>query len=505
MAVLSRTERDGSSPESIRTDWDTNPPTEIWRRTIGPGFSSLAITDGRIFTQERRRIDGSEREFAVCFDAANGDELWAINLDRAQYTDLAGYDDRMDGPRSTPTIDGGFAYFATSYLRMYCLRVEDGSEVWMRDFQSEIGGGNIPWENCASPLIVGDLVLLNGNASDSRLMAVDKATGETVWSNPDDLESRDRADTLTHATPTFATIEGVPQVVFLTRSGLISVAPETGENLWYLGFSPSPTSAAATPLVVGNNVHASVAYSSGMWVANITRSGDTFSATEIYRERGNSYQMHWSSPVKHDGFIYGIPSPRSSQGRLACLDLTTGENRWTQTTVGSDQIGFGSLIKAANSLIVLTEEGELVLVEPNPEAYTETAKFKILDEYCWNSPSLSNGRLYARSTSPTNPELVVFDVSDGTAVELPAVSIDAGWSVGGQSIRIVVRADDGSNLDEAHRDLIEIISTPDLNASRETWINVAADFQVVDGSLAVDLPITVEPTRYFQTRRKDAP
>ena len=488
----------------IRTNWETEPPVEVWRRPIGPGFSSMVVASGRVFTQDSRSVAGSNREFAVCLDAETGEEVWSVNVDLASYTDLSGYDDRMDGPRSTPSVDGDYVYFATSYLKLFCLNVADGSEVWMRDFRAELGSSNISWENCASPLVVGDLLFLNANSSDSRLMALNKLDGSTVWGNPDDIAARQVSDRMTHATPVYAEIEGVPQIVFLTGSGLISVVPESGDVLWNLGFSPSATSTAATPLVVDDLVHATAAYSSGMWVARVVKGVEGFSASELYRERGNAYQMHWATPVRHEGFIYGIPSPSSSQGRLACLDLTTGENRWTQTAVGSDRIGYGSLIKAANVLVVLTEGGELVLVEPNPEAYLEIARFQALDEFCWNSVALANGRIYARSTSPTAPEIVVLDVSIAGESTLPDVTISAEWMITGQTIRFVVRAADGGALDASHAVEIEMSSSADLGASRATWAVIPAGFTLADGALVADVDIGSEPALYFQTRKKAA-
>ena len=165
---------DNSSPESLRTNWTTEPPKVLWRKPIGPGWSSISVSNGRLFTQERRETDSGSREFCVALEATSGTKLWAKDLDVAEYSSFSQTDPRADGPRSTPTVEGDFVYVSTSQLKLYCLKVADGTTVWSRDFQVELGSQNIPWENAASPLLVGDLIYVNSNAGSRRLMALNK-------------------------------------------------------------------------------------------------------------------------------------------------------------------------------------------------------------------------------------------------------------------------------------------------------------------------------------------
>lgn len=482
---------DNSSPESIRTNWTAAPPKVLWRKSIGPGWSSIAVSNGRLFTQERRGTQTGQREFCVALDAASGTQLWARNLDVAEYSDISQTDARADGPRSTPTVEGDFVYVSTSQLKLFCLKVADGATVWRRDFQAELGSQNIPWENAASPLLVGDLIYVNSNAGSRRLMALNKSDGTTAWSN--------LTDGLTHATPVHATIHGVPQVIFLTRSGLVSVSRETGALLWRLPFSPSGISTAASPSVAGEYVYASAAYGYGTWIARVAKNGNTFTASELTRQRGTSYQAHWSTPVAHEGFFYTVPAPNTGQGRLACLDASTGMNRWAQTMVGSAGISYGSVIKAANTLIVLTEAGELVLVEMNPAAYTETAKYKILSVYCWNRPVLSNGRIYARNSS-ANSEILAVDVSL-PSVSLPLLSIAAS-TPDGLTVNILVRSTTGVplNTDDARR--VELIYTGDVPTASADWIHLDAPLTATDQGLRAEVPLLPDRARFIKVREK---
>jgi outer membrane protein assembly factor BamB len=484
---------DNSSPETIRTNWTTDPPKVLWRKSIGPGWSSIAVSNGRLFTQERRETENGQREFCLALDATSGTELWARDVDIADYTDLAQTDRRADGTRSTPTVDGDFLYVSTSQLKLYCLKVADGTTVWSRDFPAELGSQNIPWENAASPLLVGDLIYLNSNGGDGYLMALNKKDGKTVWNT--------RRDGLTHATPIHATIHDVPQIIFLTRSGLVSVRPDTGALLWRLQFSPSSTSTAASPSVSGEYVYASAAYGSGTWIARVAKNGDTFSASQVIRQQGTSYQAHWSTPVAHEGFFYAVPAPNTGQGRFACLQASSGTNRWAQTTVGSAGISYGSVIKAANTLIVMTEAGELVLVAPNPEAYTETSKFKVLSLYCWNRPVLSNGRIYARNSS-ANSEIVALDVSlPSVQIPVPPLSIAAS-TLDGITVDLLVQASNGTQLNTDHAKRIELIYSSDVQAAAASWLKLDEQLTVTGQALQARIPLLLERARFIKAREK---
>ena len=482
---------DNSSPESIRTNWAAEPPKVLWRKSIGPAWSSLAVSNGKIFTQDRRQTGTGSREFCVALEAATGAELWAQDLDIADYSTISQTDLRADGPRSTPTADGDFLYVYTSQLKLYCLKVVDGSTVWSRDFRAEFESPNIPWENSASPLLVGNLIYINSNGGPGYLMALNKSDGSTAWST--------RRDGLTHATPIYATIHGVPQIIFLARTGLVSVRPDTGRLLWHHQFFPSATSTAASPSVSGDYVYASAAYGSGTWVARISKSGDTFSSTQVTRQEGTRYQAHWATPVVHDGFFYTIPSPNTGQGRLGCLQASTGLNRWTQTVVGSAGISYGSVIKAANTLIVLTEGGELVLVEPNPEAYTEIAKFKILSLYCWNRPVLANGRLYARNSS-VNSEIVALDVSMPMGVAVPPLSITA-TRVDSDRVNLSVQSTTGEALGSEHAKRIELIYSSDVRAASASWLKLEEPFTLTGQTLQVRVPLLQDQARFVRVRQ----
>ena len=149
---------DGSTAETIRTNWTEKPLEVVWKRSLQPGWSSPMVAGGRLITQVRGLDQSDPREFCIALDAATGAELWSRPLDIASYDNLVGYDDAIDGPRSSPSVVGNRVFVLTSQLKLFCLRADNGGILWQRDFVAEFGSPVIAWQSAASPLVVGDLV-----------------------------------------------------------------------------------------------------------------------------------------------------------------------------------------------------------------------------------------------------------------------------------------------------------------------------------------------------------
>lgn len=473
---------DGSTTEEVRTDWNSSPPRVVWRRNLGPGWSSITVANGRAFTQVRRSAGGSQREFCVALDAATGNELWARDVDAADYSDLAGYDNNLDGPRSTPTVDGTEVFVLTSHLKLYCLKASDGSLVWRRDFLAEFPGtGVIEWQNAASPLVVGDRVFLNSNVPNFRLTAVRRSDGQTLW--------RTQNDTMTHATPVWTTLGGVPQVVFLTLSGLVGVEPSSGSVLWRYPFTASSTSTAATPIASGDLLYASAAYGRGAWTARVRNVGGTFTVSETSFRQSTANQNHWASPILHQGHIYSVVE--RSLRSLACYEPLGRTNAWTTSQVGSGNPGFASLIKAGRNLIVLTEPGELVLVDPSPRAYQELGRFQALSGLCWNHPALSNGRLYARSSS----EVVALDVGVPRQ-PLPPFRLSLSHRPIESVLELRLLPASESPLPTDAPDRLTLQSTDAFLEDRTLWSGVPTSWSAPDGIWTTTLPLPANTRLY---------
>lgn len=389
---------DGISTEKILTAWPATGLHEIWKQPMKDGFSGVTIGDGKAFTLVAREVDGADQEVCVGLDANSGKELWATPLTVTGYdgggesgtaTNKGG-----DGPRSTPSYDSGKVYVYSSRMLLKCLNAADGKQVWACDILKEHAGHNIHWESAASPLVEGNLVYVAGGGPGEALLAFDKDDGHVVWKGQDDL--------MTQSTPVATTILGERQVIFFTQKGLVSVVPKTGVVLWRFPFKYT-TSTAMSPVVCGDIVYCSAAYGVGSSACKITKTDAGFAAAEIWHDPANVLSSHWVTPVFSDGYLYGITGQsKFGAAPLVCVEVATGKVMWSQPGFGP-----GGCTLVGGNVLVLNDAGDLVLVKATPASYQETARSHILAGKCWNCASVSNGRIYARSTR----EGVSLDVS----------------------------------------------------------------------------------------------
>ena len=370
---------DGVTSEKILTTWPSEGPKVVWKAALGPSFGSFAVSGGKAFCFIQRSVEGEDKEVAVALDAGTGKELWAVTLGKPTYDKQGG-----DGPRSTPTVDGKRVYFLGAYQVLTCLDTETGKQIWQHDLVAEFGGRIIQWKNAASPMLEGNLVFANGGGAGQALLAFDKADGKLVWKGEDDLP--------THSSPVPATIHGVRQVIFFTQKGLVSVAPQTGKVLWRFSY-PYQTSAAASPIVWNDVVYCSEAYGVGAGACRVTKEGDTFTATELWRKK--DLPNHWTSPVCKDGYLYGIYGGGKQNGApLKCIEIATGKEMWSKDGFG----GGGATILVGGNVLAQCDRGPLVLLSAKPEAYSEIARAEVYVGQCWTMPVVSGGRIFARNT-----------------------------------------------------------------------------------------------------------
>jgi outer membrane protein assembly factor BamB len=392
--------QNGISTEKVNWNWPESGPKMVWKVPTRQGFSSFAVGGGKVFTQVVRDLNGAPREGCLALDAETGKELWFTDV--AVGTGYSGGGDG-DGPRSTPTVNDGLVYVLPPSLALHCLDAQTGKILWTRDLIKEHAGRNIGWNSAASPAVDGDLVFLGGGGPGQSLLGLNKKNGQVVWKAHDEK--------ITHSTPVVATIQGVRQVIFFVQSGLLSVSAENGKALWKFPFRYN-VSTAISPVVEKDIVYCSAGYGVGSGACKITKSGDQFSAQELYKIAGDKDNKetgkqhianHWSTPVVKDGYLYGMFSFKEfGNGPLKCVELATGQVKWRQPGFGA-----GHVILVNDKILALADDGRLVVVEPTPTGYKEVARAKVVNGKCWSTPAISNGRIYVRSTK----EGVCLDVS----------------------------------------------------------------------------------------------
>jgi outer membrane protein assembly factor BamB len=481
---------DGSSPDTIATTWATNSPTfVVWKNTsLTNGFSSFAVSQGRAFAMISR-VDGSGnlRESCAAVDAATGANLWATPIDSAVWDPTVDYNggagsppyNTGDGPRTTPSVNDGRVFALSGLLHLVCLNATNGSVIWSNNLPTDFGASGITYENAASPCLDNDLLFVNLNSSpNNRNLAAFRAVdGSLAWSSQNEK--------VTHTTPVVATIQGVRQVIFATQTGLVSLDRTTGVLLWKstYPFSPIGTSMGASPLVSSNLVYCTAAYNRGAFVVQVTLSGDTWTTTQLWykpNSAGLPYRSIWMSPVCYQGYVYTLAGENSTflTPPLSCIELATGNLMWT-----TNNFGMGGIILVNTNLLVLTEKGQFVLVQPTPSAYRELARYQAFQfnasapGKCWNSPAFSDGRIYARSTKGA----ISLDVS---VPSLPALKLLAPQFLNNTQLQLVVSTVNGAPIDSNRLSKIEIRATNNLGVSPFFWPKLTNPLVLTTNGLA---------------------
>ena len=379
-----------TTPEKVaNTDWKSTAPKKLWKASTPTGFSSFIVADGNAYTVIQEEIDGIPSEVCIAFDAEEGTTQWKANLEMWRLSNgggNAGAPDNKggDGPRSTPAYAEGHVYCYTSDIRLVCLSAKDGSEKWAVEVAKQHGGKNIRWENASSPLIEGNLVIVQGGGPGQSFLAFDKASGSLKW--------KSGSYNMTHATPVATTINNKRQVLFFCQEGMVSVDPKDGSRLWFHKF-PFKVSTAASAVVEGNIVYFAAGYGVGSTAVKVSKDNST---TELWFSEGNKpITNHWSTPLVKDGHLYGMFGFKEyASGPLKCIELATGKVKWEKEGYGP-----GGVCLAAGTLICLGDAGQLTLVKATPESYQELSRIdNAINGKCWSAPVLSDGKIYIRST-----------------------------------------------------------------------------------------------------------
>ena len=368
--------------------WSSTGPKQLWKTETNTGFSSFVVGGGRAFTAVRREVEGIEYETIVALNADTGDELWSYSMGLTRYdgggNSGAAGNKGGDGPRSTPGYSDGHVYAIDGALNIACVNADNGKEVWTHAIGKDFDGENIKWMNAASPLVEGDAVYAIGGGKGQAILCFDKKTGDVRWKKHD--------YTLTHASPIAATIHGKRQIIFFAREGLVSVDPQSGDEIWFFEY-PFRTSTAAAPVVWEDIVYCSAGYGVGAGACKIVKKGDGFEAEELWRQEGE-LPNHWSTPLCKDGYLYGMFSfKKYGKGPLKCVDIRNGDVKWSH-----DGYGPGNVILVGEHIVALSDKGEVALVKATPQRYEEVSRADVLDGKCWSSPAFAGGRIYVRST-----------------------------------------------------------------------------------------------------------
>jgi outer membrane protein assembly factor BamB len=351
--------------------WPGGQPRQVWKGSIGAGFSAPVVAGGRVYAtgHNGRKDDGEDR--VVCLDAGTGKELW-----RHVYAQPLADHYYEGGTSATPTLDGDRLYTLAKSGLVHCLDAATGAVVWKTELATGIGAKVPEWGFAGAPHVHGNQVILN--AGDAGI-ALDKATGKTTW-----IHGKGPSG---YGSPVPFSAGGKEALALFGFQHVIAVDPTTGRELWRHPWKTKYDVNAADPVVAGDLMFLSSGYGTGGTTIRFTAS----SASEVWKNK--AIRAHMQAPVVLDGFLYAIDGDGGSgDSRLKCVELATGRLAWE-----SPKAETGVLSAADGKILWVTGRGELVVLKANPAKYEEVVRAQVTGGKVWTAPVLSNGRLYVRN------------------------------------------------------------------------------------------------------------
>lgn len=353
----------------IETNWSAAKPVELWRRPVGPGWSSFAVSGDRFYTQEQR----GEEETVSCHNVMTGEPVWK-HVDTARFWES----NAGAGPRGTPTLAGDRVYTFGATGIVNVLNAADGSVVWTRNAATDTGAKLPGWGFSSSPLVVDDLVVI---AAAGRLAGYEIATGNPRWI----VQSGGAG----YSSPHMVTIDGVPQILLLNTSGAIGVNPADGAELWKHAW---PSDGIVQPAVLAGGdllLGSGSGLNSGLGVRRISVGHASGGWTTAERWTSPGLKPYFNDFVVHKDHAFGFDG-----SMLACIDLSDGHRTWKGGRYGHGQL---LLLSDQDVLLVLSEQGELALVGAATDQFTELARMPAIQGKTWNHPVLAGDVLLVRN------------------------------------------------------------------------------------------------------------
>ena len=391
--------RDGISTETkLLREWGKDGPPLLWNsrkvsgKSIGTGYSSVAIAGGKIFTMGDL---GKEGCFVFCLDESTGNHLWAT---RVSPQNTGSY----EGPRCTPTVDGNLVYAVERNGTLCCLKTENGEIVWQKSYPKDFKGKMMSgWGYSESPLIDGDKIVCTPGGEEAGLVALNKKTGIVIWKS--EIPKMGGSG---YSSIVIADVGGIRQYITLMRNAIVGVNAADGKFLWSYSKAVRGTANIPTAVVKGDMVFTSTGYGAGAAVVKLVPDGDGIAAKEVFYLDGDKLQNHHGGVVLIGDHIYG--GHGNNGGKPFCLEMKTGKFAWGPEKKAAGQ-GSAAVVYADGNLYFRYENNVMALIEATPTAYKLKSQFKLpidTGEKGWQHPVILHGKMFIRA----NDELLCYDI-----------------------------------------------------------------------------------------------
>jgi len=374
--------RDGVSAETgLLRQWPATGPKQAWRRPIGEGYSGMAVAGNRLYTMYAGEQEGKPTEFAVALDAATGAEIWRTAIGDKYDTQFG------NGPRSTPTVEGDRVYVLASKGAVAALSAKDGAVAWKLELTQALGSKVPTWGFTGSVIVDAGKVLLEGGGPEGKsFVAIDAKSGKVLWTSGNGPEEAG------YNSPLAVDIAGKREYVHITGDKVRALDGE-GKEVWSHPWPQGETH--ATPVFIPpNQIFTSGVEGIGATLLQVDGAAGGAKVKEVWKNP--AFRTHFNASVFHDGYLYGFDNTT-----LKCISAKDGSLAWAKRGLGK-----GSLAIADGNLLVLSDDGRLLLVEAAPGAYVEKGNVQALSGRCWTPPTISGGRVFVRN----HAEIVAYDL-----------------------------------------------------------------------------------------------
>ncbi len=364
-------ENNGISTETTWvTAWKDGQPRTVWKAAVGVGFSSVTIAEHRAFTMGN--TDGQETVHAL--NATNGAVLWTH-----KYPEPLNPKMYEGGPNSTPTVAGNRLFTISKTGKLFAFDAGSGHVLWTTNLASYAGNDNGQWGAAGSPLVMGTRIFINYG---SALVALDTASGKPLWQTAKETKGK-----YSFSTPVLSTQTGSPLLLTHMQKALYAVKPEDGKIAWRHEFGRGYETHCSDPVLTPSGVFISSGDDGGELI-----SFNGSAATRVWKN--NNLGTFTGTAVALDGYLYGVDSGGYRKGaqEFRCIEISTGKTQWALPGFSQD-----SWIAAGGRILLLTEGGELAVVNARPDKGEIVARIQLLGGKCWSQPSLSDGLLYCRN------------------------------------------------------------------------------------------------------------
>jgi len=355
-----------SKETNWQASWPEGGPIVAWEHEAGIGVSGTVVQGNRVVTMGNKE----DQDVVVCL-GEDGSKNWEFSypcIFAARMFD--------GGTAGTPTISGGRVYTLAYDGQLYCIDLESGGQIWKKHLADDFGGRLSQWSYSCSPLVVGDLLIVDTGGDGTSTVALHKDTGEKVWTVGKDIAG--------YASP-IPFEDGKPAVLMFKGTHLVANALKNGRELWRVPWKNDYDVNASCPIQIGDKLFVSTGYPSGRSVLFQLTGKDP---QELWRN--DELKTKMSSCVERDGYVYGITEVKE---RLLCVSLKDGSIAWEQRGFTAN----GTLLIAGDHIIALTATGKVIIAKADSAGYTEVSRASVLNEVCWVNPTLANARLYCRN------------------------------------------------------------------------------------------------------------